>query len=47
VIGLNHPALDNLALILLITGASLLLSKVSDWLLQLFKRISPVKKTDS
>ncbi len=47
VIGLNHPALDNLALILLITAASLILSKVSDWLLQLFKRISPAKKTDS
>jgi peptidoglycan/LPS O-acetylase OafA/YrhL len=44
VVGLNHPALDNLALIVLITAASLLLSKVSDWLLQLFKRISPSKK---
>ena len=47
VIGLNHPALDNLALILLITGASLMLSKVSDWLLQLIKKISPAKKMDS
>jgi peptidoglycan/LPS O-acetylase OafA/YrhL len=47
VIGLNHPALDNLALIVLITAASLLLSKVSDWLLQLCKRISPSKKTVS
>ena len=45
--GLNHPALDNLALIVLITAASLLLNKVSDWLLQLFKRISPSKKTVS
>ncbi|MBA4348101.1 MAG: hypothetical protein C0413_04545 [Clostridiales bacterium] len=47
VIGLNHPLLDNLALILLITGASLLLSKISDWLLQLFKRLSPSKPTVS
>ncbi len=44
VVGLHHPALDNLALILLITVTSLLLSKISDWLLQLFKKKTPLEK---
>lgn len=46
-VGLNHPLLDNLALVALVTCASYLLYRLVEWLLQLLKGKPAQPKTES